>query len=79
MYVQLSRFERGVYQSGEPPFFSKDAIAVYEKAVAKYKASKKEVIIALRNDNHVLIRSWGNVQEQPKYGIRIKEARGSKR
>jgi len=36
---------------------------VYDKAVLKYsKMPDDEVLITLRHDNHVLVKSWGNIK-----------------
>ncbi len=62
MYVEMITFERGVFLKREPPFFSKTAFAVYDKVVKKYHENGAEVLVALRNDNHTLVKAWTNMK-----------------
>lgn len=61
MYIELIHFQRGVFLLKEKPFYSKNALPTYDHVVAKYAKLPGEVMIALRHDNHVLIKSWTNV------------------
>lgn len=62
MYIELLRFTRGAFIKREAPFFSKKALAVYESVVAKHAKLNEEVLICLRHDNHVMVKSWTNVK-----------------
>ena len=76
MYVELIEFKEGDFVRRHPPFFTKKAFAIFDQTVAKYNVPDKEIIVAIRNDNHSLVKAWGNVKEKPKYGIRLKAAKG---
>ena len=75
MYVECIKFLRGVFLKREPLFFTKSAHDVFNKAVAKYQSSDQEVLIAIRHDNHTLVRCWTNVKPITKGNALIVNAR----
>ena len=59
-YVEVIEFKEGIFTRRYPPFFTKDAFTVFEKAIDQFK--DKEAIVTVRDSNHVLIKAWGNVR-----------------
>jgi regulation of enolase protein 1 (concanavalin A-like superfamily) len=77
MYVELIHFKRGSFVKREAPFFTSKAFTVYDKVVAKYsKLPDQEVLIALRNDNHTLVKACNNIKPMATAKERLAAAKG---
>jgi hypothetical protein len=69
----------GVFTKREPPFFTKKAYDIYDKTVGKFsKLPNEEVLVCLRNDNHVVVKCWSNAKPMVSFKERLKLARGKR-
>lgn len=77
IYVEVIEFTNGnKFLKRYAPFYSKDCFRVYDQAVDKFSKSGKTYIVAMRNDNHSLVKAIGNVTPSPKYIKGLKAVKG---